>query len=91
MIGTAHQRARFHVREPHSQAGAAQFGELPRSRVAHNGKVLRRRPQVLTQGQDITVQRVALYDALLQLGEQLLEQGELIKDLATAKDYESTD
>src|SRR5260370_27910640 len=43
------------------------------------------------QCQDIAVKRVAWYDAVIQLGEQLLSQKELLKDVAEAKDVESLD
>ena len=57
VVGTADQRAGFHVAEAHFVAGAAEVVELGGRHVAHDGEVLRRGAQVLSQRQDVDAVR----------------------------------
>src|SRR5215471_13134263 len=55
MIGTTHERPRFHVHKTQHVALAFQRGKLVRMIISHHWQVLRRRTQILPDRQQVTL------------------------------------
>src|SRR5215472_4002752 len=55
MIGTTHERPRFHVHKTQHVALAFQCGKLVRMIISHHWQVLRRRTQILPDRQQVTL------------------------------------